>query len=271
MEMNKFFIVSAALALSCGILAAGKEAKPVEPFDRGIAKPSTVFIPSGTSGGGFTFSFTNYKLGDQFEGDIGFSIPTGLVNGLKGSYNTFKIAPSYEYFLWDNNAITARISYGRTLLDVGNANLSISDDLSFSVGDYSYSSNSISASLGLKNYMPIGNSKRFAMIIEGRLTGGYSQNKSYKLEEGLKHGTYSDVYSASFDFVPGLCVFVMNNVAVTAQMGVFGISLRKSVQTENQVGKSSLHGGNTSFGLNVLSVEVGTSFYILDRKHRPSK
>ena len=268
--MRKSSLILLLAGLCACVAAQARERKEAAPFDRGIEKPNTLFIPKGTVGAGATFNFTTYQLGKGLE-DVGFVLPTGLINGIKGSLNRFKISPNIEYFLWDNSCIGARFSYGRMKLDVNNLNLSLGDDLSFGIKDYYYASNSYEACITLRNYMPIASSKRFAIILEGRIGGAYSQTKSYKIEDGLKHGTYSDTFKASFDFFPGLCVFVMNNVALIAQMGVFGISYRRVMQTTNQVDKSMMQGGNTSFGLNVFSVEVGTSFYLLDRRHNPKR
>lgn len=269
--MRKSILILTFFAGLCAAISAqAREKKIFEPFDRGIEKPNTLFIPKGTVGAGATFNFTAYQLGKGLE-DAGFAIPSGLINGIKGSIYRFKVSPNVEYFLWDNSCIGARFSYGRTKLDVGGLNISLGDDLSFGIKDYNYIQSSYEACITLRNYMPIAQSKRFAIILEGRIGGGYSQSKSYKLEDGMKHGTYSDTFKASFDFFPGLCIFIMNNVALIAQMGVFGVTYRRTLQTTNQVDKSLMQGGNTAFGLNVFSVEVGTSFYLLDRRHNPKK
>ena len=268
MRKGSLIILFAGLCAAFG--AQARDKKIFEPFDRGIEKPNTLFIPKGTVGAGATFNFMAYQLGQGLE-DVGFALPTGLINGIKGSIYRFKVSPNVEYFLWDNSCIGARFSYGRMMLGVNGLNLSIGDDLSFGINDYNYQSSSYEACITLRNYMPIAQSKRFAIILEGRLGGGYTQSKSYKVEDGMKHGTYSDTFKASFDFFPGLCIFIMNNVALIAQMGVFGVTYRRTMQTTNQVDKSLMQGGNTSFGLNVFSVEVGTSFFLLDRRHNPKK
>ena len=87
----------------------------------------------------------------------------------------------------------------------------------------------------------------------------------------MKHGTYTDTYKASINFIPGLCIFATNSMALNAQMSILGLTYRYVLQKENQVNTSGYHGANTSFGLDVFSVEVGMSVYILDKHHRPAK
>lgn len=275
MNWKKTACLLALLGLLAAEAGAQKKEKTYQPFDRGIDNPPTTFIPKGTSSTGITFSLLTYKIGDMVADDIGYSVVPNLITGVKGSIYRFTIAPSYHYFLWDNNSIGARISYSRASYGLDNLNLNIGDDLSFGVDDFYYESNSWAAALSFRSYLPIAQSKRFAILLEGRLTGTYSQNKGYKLETVdetvMKHGTYTDTYKASVNFIPGLCIFATNAMAINAQMSILGLTYRYVLQKENQVNTSGYQGANTSFGLDVFSVEVGMSVYILDRKHRPQK
>ena len=264
-----FLILLGLTAMEAG--AQRKKEKQYVPFDRGIDNPPTVFIPKGTSGGGLTFSLLTYKIGDTSMDDIGYALVPSLVTGAKGDIYRFKISPSYEYFLWNNMSIGTHLGYSRASFGLKNLDLNIGSDLSFGVDDFYYESNTFSAALFVRNYLPLAQSKRFALLIEGRLSGSYGQTKGYKIEDGLKHGTYTDVYKASVNFVPGLCVFATNSMALTLQMSVLGLTYRNVKQKENQVNESGYHGANTSFGLDVFSIEVGMAVYILDKRHRPSK
>jgi len=270
--MKGKFVLSLLILLGLSLpVGAQKKEKVVEPFDRGIDHPPTVFIPKGTSSGGMTFGLLTYKIGDSATDDLGYSFIPNVVTGAKGSVYRFTIAPSYHYFLWDNSSIGARISYSRSSFGLENLDLSIGEDLSFGVDDFYRESNTLAAALSFRTYLPIAQSKRFALILEGRLSGSYGQTKGYKLEDGLKHGTYTDIYKAGINFIPGLCVFATNAMAINAQMSILGLTYRYVAQKENQVKTSGYQGANTAFGLDVLSVEVGMAVYILDKKHRPSK
>ncbi len=267
-------LISLLILLGLTAIPAGaqkKKERPYVPFDRGIDAPATVFIPKGSSGLGLTFSLLNYRVGDTGMDDIGYSLVPSLLTGVKGSIYRFKIAPSYEYFLWNNTSIGTHLGYSRASFGLGNLDINIGSDLSFGVDDFYYISNTFSAALFFRNYMPLAQSKRFAILLEGRLSGSYGQTKGYKIEDGLKHGVYTDVYKVGINFVPGLCIFATNAMALTAQMSVLGLTYRNVKQKENQVNQSGYHGANTSFGLDVFSVEVGMNVYFLDKRHRPEK
>lgn len=240
------------------------------PFDRGIVKPSTVFIPKGTAAGGFTMSYRRYRTGDSSDGN-GFALLSSFIEDVQGRFTTVGVAPTLSYFISDNISVGVRFDYERTDLDLGSAKFTISDDIDFDLDNYGYFKQTYKGALTMRNYMPIADSKRFALFMEGRLTAGYAQSMNYKYEDGLKHGTYSDIYRASLNMVPGVCAFITNNVAFEVQIGVMGLYYQKTIQTENQVNRSSMKNSGGNFHVNLFSLSFGTTIYILDKYHRPRK
>lgn len=251
------------------VSASEKEKKAVEPFDRGIGRSAVTFIPKGTVGMGVSFSYRTMGLGES-ENDAGYSL-LSLVTGIKGNMYTFGLAPQVSYFVADNLSLGARFDYDRSVLDIGNIGLSLGDMLSMQIADYHYLSQSFSGALTLRYYMPIADSKRFAMFAEARLSGGYGQSLMYKMDNGDKFGTYQDIYKGSLDFVPGLAVFATDNVALEVSVGILGINYSMTKQTTNQVETSVMQNSGANFRLNLLSINMGLSFYILTGEHRPNK
>lgn len=232
----------------------------VHEFDRGITMSTSTFIPKGTFGTGFTFSYNTMDLG-QAENDPGYSL-LSLVTGIKGDMYSFGIAPNVSYFLLDNLAVGLRFDYDRTQLNIGNVGLSIGDMLSMNISDYHYLSHTFGGAMLCRYYMPFGNSKRFAMFAEGRLTGGYGQSIMYKLDQGDKFGTYQKSMNYSLDVVPGLSAFMTNNVALEVSIGVLGINYKRVKQVTNQVETSVMSSSGANFKLNLFSVSMGISVYL---------
>lgn len=268
--LRKTYFLLVLLTLSSGPLSARGGGRGDVPFDRGISSPSTTFIPKGTLGSGFSFSYQTYNAGNA-RNDAGFVLFSSLLQNLRGDLVTLSMAPQLSYFLWDNVSVGVRFDYGRTDLDLSSAELSLGDDLKFDIRDYGYFRQSYTGSLTLRDYMPIEGSKRFSLFMEGRLTGGYAQGENYKMEEGLKHGVYQDIYKGSLNLVPGICIFITNSVAFEVGIGVMGLNVQKVVQTENQVKTSTLLQSGANFHINLLSIEFGTHVYVLDRHHRSSR
>ena len=289
MNRRLVFLVSALAAISCmaampvfgesmdseslsvaGGLKAKKEKPESEPFDRGISRQYSVFIPKGTVGAGVSFSYNNYSIGNG-AADAGYSMLFNLLGDIHGNMLSFGISPYVSYFIKDNLSVGVRFDYDRSSLGVGNLSLSLSDDLGFEVSDFNYFKHAYTGSLTLRNYLPFANSKRFAMFTEVRATGGYGQAESYKMDEGDKFGTYQDIYSFELGLVPGLCAFVTNEVALEVAVGLLGFNYQKVVQTTNQVDVSEMERSGANFKLNIFSISFGLSFYIPTGDNRVKK
>ena len=238
----------------------------VHEFDRGITMSTSTFIPKGTFGTGFTFSYNTIDLG-KAENDPGYSL-LSLLTGINGDMYSFGVAPNVSYFLLDNLAVGIRFSYDRSQLNLGSVGLSLGDMLSLNISDYHYLSHAFGGALTCRYYMPFGQSKRFAMFAEGRLTGGYGQSVMYRLDQGDKFGTYQTSGKFSIDVVPGLTAFVTNNVALEVSIGVLGLNYMRVEQVTNQVETSILHKSGANFKLNLFSVGMGISIYLPTKLYR---
>lgn len=245
---------------------AGSGKEPVEPFDRGIGMSSTVFVPKGTVGTGVNFSYNTIDLGNA-AGDSGYSMLFDLVGGLNGNMYTFGLAPHLSYFVADNLSVGARFDYDRSSLDLGNAALSLGDDMSFGISDYHMLKHMFSGSVTMRYYMSIANSKRFAIFAEVRATGAYGESKMWNVEGEDKFGTYEITQKGALMCVPGICVFAHDNVAVEVAIGILGINYTRTEQIRNQVEHSMMQTSGANFRINPLAIEIGTSFYFYRGPH----
>ena len=265
--MKRIFSISIMICIAASSWAGSrKNAEPVEPFDRGIGMSNSVFVPKGTVNAGVNFSYNTIDLGKAAD-DNGYSLLFDLINGLEGSMYTFGLAPHVSYFVANNLSVGARFDYDRSSLGLGNAALSLGDDMSFGISDYNMLKHTFSGSLTMRYYMSIANSKRFAIFAEVRATGGYGESKTWKVDGEDKFGTYQTTVSGSINFVPGICVFAQDNVAVEVAVGILGINLTRVEQIRNQVEHSMMQTSGANFRINPLAIEIGTSFYFYTGPH----
>lgn len=268
--MKKLILIIVCLAVAISATAKSdkdKEKLEAVPFDRGIGVSDNVFIPAGTIGVGATFSYTNYNIGDAAE-DSGYSMLFNILQNVSGSMQTFGIAPHGSYFLWNNMSLGAKFNYNHSTFGLNSLDLVLDDDSSFSVDNYHYLKDSYTGTIFFRDYIPFGTSKRFAMFVELRATGGYGQAKSYKsgYDETLaipyKDGYYQDIYNFEIGVVPGLTAFLTNEVALEVSVGLIGYEFEKIKQKQNQVETSTLEHSGANFKINIFSVSIGLSFYI---------
>lgn len=267
--MKRVIFAAAVMLLSVSAHAA-QDKQEKEPFDRGIGISTSTFIPKGTVGAGVSFSYNNYNLGNATS-DVGYSMLFSLIDGVKGNIQTWGVAPFVSYFLADNFSVGVRFDYDRSSLGIGNAALSLSSDLGFEIKDFHYLNQSYTGALTARYYMPIAGSKRFAMFTELRALGGYGQAKNWKVQDGLPFGTYQDIYKFELGLVPGISVFVTNEVAIEISVGLLGFNYQKVQQTTNQVEYSEMESSGANFKINLFSLGLGMSFYIPTGQNRTKK
>lgn len=251
--------ISVLLIASASLVASEKEA--TKTFDRGVGKMNSVFIPKGYMGGGFTFSYKTFDLG-QSANDVGYSMLFSLLSGINGQMNTVGVSPSVSYFVMDNLSVGARFDYNRTDLNLGNLGLSLGDLMSMSIKDYHMLKNMYSSAVTARYYMPIANSKRIAMFGEVRLGFDVGQSVAYQTKDGNNFGTFQSIYGGGLNVVPGLCVFATNEVCVEVAVGVLGINYQYIKQETNLVDTSVMQQSGANFKINPLSISLGMSFYL---------
>ena len=258
--MKKLFI-TLILAFSAASVMSAAGNGELKAFDRGVGKMNSVFIPKGYIGGGLTFSYNTYNLG-QSANDVGYSMLFSLLSGIQGEMSTVGMSPAVSYFIMDNLSVGARFDYNRTSLDVGNLGLSLGDLASISIQDYHMLKNMYSSAVAARYYMPIANSKRIAMFGELRVGFDVGQSVAYQTKGGNNFGTFQSIYGCGLNVVPGLCVFATNEVCVEVAVGVLGINYQYVKQETNLVDTSVMHQSGANFKINPLSISLGMSFYL---------
>ena len=258
--MKKILIMIALAFTFSSVMRAGESEGDVA-FDRGVGKMNSTFIPKGYIGGGLTFSYKTYDIGQSTE-DIGYSMLFSLLSGIKGDMHTLGLSPSVSYFVMDNFSVGVRFDYNRTELNLGNLGLSLGDLASLSIKDYHMLKNMYSSAVAARYYMPIANSKRIAMFGEVRLGFDVGQSVAYQSKDGNNFGTFQTIYGGGLNVVPGLCVFATNEVCVEVAVGVLGINYQYVKQETNLVDVSVMQQSGANFKINPLSISLGMSFYL---------
>jgi len=242
-------------ALTAIIACSGSFAQ--KSFDRGFNKEKNVFIPKGTISFGISFTGSSGDIGKNG----GFTVFPSLIKDLDGSYTTFGISPAAGYFVMDNLSVGVKFKYAGTRLNIGNAAVSLDDDLSFGIEDKGYRRQSYAGSLFCRYYVPFMGSRIFGWFVEGGFNYKYAQGINFQLEEGLKHGVYNDTYVTSLTIDPGICFFVADQVSFEAQIGLAEIGMTKIKQSENQVKTSEASQFRFSGGIDILDIKIGARFF----------
>lgn len=237
--MKKFLLSLVALAFAINLPA----------IDRGLGNPKSPYIEKGTFAAGITGSYFNLSARD------GINL-LGLLSGMDGGFSLLSAEAHADWFLKDNLALIVSAGYSNTGLDVESVNI---------IGMLPFSNKHIKrenyeASLGVRQFVPLFDSKILAFFVEGRLSGSRGYSKSYALTDRGKEGDYTDLYSVDLGMIVGLSVFVTDRMALQISLPKISVGMEWEKQLEAQVRESSMRSLNASTSLNLLGLQVGTIF-----------
>lgn len=222
-------------------------------FDRGVE--NSVFVPKGQWLWGGSVSY-NEMSADSYD--------ILILTGIDGSYYNFKASPYFAYFFSDNLCLGARFSYKRSMVKLNNVNLDLGDDfdINLSIQDFYSLSHVYTGAIIFRNYIGLGKSKRFGLFNEIQLGVGGGQGKIRNGAGEDINGTYQSIFEINLGVVPGIAVFIANNVAVQASVNVLGLKYKKIEQVRNQVYQGEYESSGVNFKIDLFSINIGVAFYL---------
>ncbi len=251
MAKKIFLMLTMLLALNSLSAQETSLSREAERSQRGLTSYKNTFINKGQWAVGASASYSahsneNYNL-----------VVLDNINSL--GYN-FDISTMCTYAFAPNNSVGARVSYDRSLLKVDSSNITFGEDINLSMDNCYMLSHSYSVMAIMRQYIPIGSSKRFALFNEVQLEGCGSQSK-FTYDSPIQ-GTYSKSREYALNFAPGISAFITNKVALEINVGAMGISYTKVDQVHNQVETGEMKNNLFNFKVNILSMGFGVTYYL---------
>ena len=216
-------------------------------YDRGLY--NYLFIPKGKWSFGLTASYGELNTDDvqvlSILSDIDF----------KGKM--YSVKPFISYFIRNIQSIGIRFNYSRGIGDLNNLAMDFDEDLSFSIRDVSYYTQSYSTSLFYRNYIGLNKSKRFGIFNEVDVTVGSGSSRFKRIYDGEPKDTRTTITQGSLNFSPGVCVFIQEYVAFNVSFGVFGLNFKREHQLTDGVDEGSRFTSGANFRFNIFNINFG--------------
>ena len=175
-----------------------------------------------------------------------------VIEDINSDGYTFKVTPLIAYAIRDNMAIGVKFIYSRSLLRIDSGSIKLGSDIDLGVDFYNALQHNYSGAFIWRQYIPLGQNKRFALFNEMSLTLGGGQSR-FAADSPIR-GTYETNFSASIGISPGLVAFATNNVAFEVNVGVMGLSYTRTRQVHNQVTVGKRTSSLMNFKVNILSI-----------------
>lgn len=217
---------------------------------RGITSLTTEIVPQGQwiFGGAASYSThsnDSYKL--------------LIIEDIESNGYTVKVSPMIAYSPKKNMAVGVRFAYGRSLFAMDNASLSVAGT-ALDVDYFLALKHTFEGMAMWRQYIPLGQSKRFALFTEMQFCLGGSQAKY--AEGSPIRGTYQYGYNVSVGVNPGIVAFATDNIALEVNVGVLGLNYSNVRQVHNQVSTGERSSSAINFKVNILSIGLGVGFYL---------
>lgn len=243
-------IIACIVLLMAGLADAGAAKK----FDRGLGfRDAPVFMPKGQLMFGGTVSYRDYKFYDY---------KFIILNDMNINAYTLSATPYVYYSFAKNMAVGVKFSYQRTLGRIDGMDISFSPDLTFGISDYYTLQHTYYGSVSYRYYIPLGQSKVFGLFSDISFNFGAGQGKTVSGKGDSMTGTYQNTLDIGIDVIPGIAVFVTNEMCVEASVGILGLEWKRISQTTNQVYEGSYETSGANFKLNLLSINIGINFVL---------
>lgn len=113
----------------------------------------------------------------------------------------------------------------------------------------------------VKSFIPLGQSKKFYVVIPTELQIGYGSKVKEDLTNGILTRTYSETNYYGLQMRPGLLAFIVNNFGFEMNVGAFGLSSSKEkIKTTNQP-DGEVKTNDLSLRIDILQLSLGFSLY----------
>lgn len=221
-------------------------------YDRGLY--NYLFIPKGQWSFGLMASYGEFSTDDVQM--------LSVISNLDFKLKAYSLQPSISFFFRNNQSIGLKFIYSRRYLDLPSLAVDFSDDMNFSLKDLSYYEQSFNTSLSYRNYVGLGRDRRFGVFNDVDLSIGSGSSRFKRYYGGELRDTRTNTVTASLNFSPGVCVFIMDYVAFNVSFGVFGLKVHHEKQVTDGVEEGSRFSSGANFKFNIFNINFGMAVFI---------
>lgn len=218
---------------------------------RGMANMQAVYIEKGTRSVGLSFGYDSWKA----DGENGYDL-FGIVKELEGNLTLGDVSASGAWFIKDNLSVGFRIGYTDTRVSFDSTLIATVE-----LPDRNISRQTVNGALACRGYLPLFDGRILALFFEGRLSGSTGYNKSYRVTQNGKEGSYSDIWSASVGLYPGISVFATQNISFEVQLPLLEGGCQWQKQDSTESGDGTLNHSFVRFKPSLIGLRMGLVYH----------
>lgn len=213
----------------------------------------TTFVPKGQWIVGSSVSYSEHNQKNyQFL----------IIDGLNADGYRFNVTPMAYYAIRDNLAIGSKFNYKRSLIKLSDVTFNIDEENKFELDNLYQLSHSYGGMAVLRNYINIGNMRRFGLYCDMQIEIAGGQSKIVSGTGESLTGTFATTRDFNIGVAPGMVAFINNYTAVEVSVGVLGFNFSKVRQVTDQVYVGERTVNSANFRINLFSIGLGIAFYL---------
>jgi hypothetical protein len=113
----------------------------------------------------------------------------------------------------------------------------------------------------VKNFIPLGKSHKFYVVIPTELQFGYGSRITEATTNQLLDRTYTNTYYYGLEMRPGLLAFIVENFGFEINVGAFGLSSSIEKTTRTNFPDGEVKNNDLSLKINLLQLSFGFAAY----------
>ena len=228
-----------------------QDRRHIHRVDRDVM--NRVFIPKGQWMCGASFNYQSWDTEN---------INLLVLKNMEIEGHTFSASPYFGYFLWNNICIGGRYNYHRDYFNLGQFDLNLGEDFNINLEDLYYLEHTHEVAAFGRLYQPLDRKNIFAFFSDVRALYAYSVGKNTTGSGADFDGSYERGHTIQLAFCPGMTAFVTDFMAAECSIGIMGLKYHWKNQTTNRVESGTSKSGGFNFKFNLLSVNLGVTFYL---------
>ncbi len=185
-----------------------------------------------------------------------------IFENVTGDTYSFKVSPMLLYSFHDNLAAGGKFRYQRSRTRIEEGSLILDSETHFDADNLFLITSDYFATAAFRNYISLGNTRRFGFFNEVQLELGGGQSKISDHSGEDLTGTFERNFTLNVGLTPGFIMFLNNYSAIEVNIGVLGFGYTHTRAITDQVKISKRNSQHANFKINLFSVSFGVAFYL---------
>lgn len=175
---------------------------------------------------------------------------------LRDDRRSFSIRLDPGYAIKDNLGIGIGLLYGNT------KDISTQQASDGAISDVKLAKRQMAFRPYIKNFIPLGTSNRFYIIVPTEIQLGYGSEVKEVTTNQILTRTFSSSVYYGLEMRPGMLVFVQRNFGFEVNVGAFGLSNSVTRGTATNLPDSKVVSNDLNLKINLFELSLGFSVYL---------